>query len=77
MQVPGLPPTMVGKQKVKEWMTKLHGMAASYQLNEEEVGAACLSQSSLDMPPSCVKCYQGDCAMPLLLLWLSWLSAAL
>ncbi|GAB4818989.1 hypothetical protein N2152v2_006035 [Parachlorella kessleri] len=36
-RVPGLPPTMVGKQKAKEWMTKLHGMAASYQLNEEEV----------------------------------------
>lgn len=36
-QVPGLPPNMVGKQKAKEWMSKLHSMAASYELTEEEV----------------------------------------
>lgn len=28
---------MVGKQKAKDWMSKLHSMAASYELSEEEV----------------------------------------
>lgn len=28
---------MAGKQSVRGWMTKLHGMAASYELSEEEV----------------------------------------
>ena len=28
---------MAGKKAVRGWMTKLHGMPASYELNEEEV----------------------------------------
>lgn len=46
-QVTSLPPDMSGKKAVRGWMTKLHGMPASYELNEEEVGrggwAACMN----------------------------------
>ncbi|KAI7845155.1 hypothetical protein COHA_001200 [Chlorella ohadii] len=37
MKVTSLPPDMSGKKAVRGWMTKLHGMPASYELNEEEV----------------------------------------
>ena len=37
MQVSTLPPDMAGKQTTRSWMSKLHGMPASYELTESEV----------------------------------------
>lgn len=37
MKVTTLPPDMAGKKAVRGWMSKLHGMPASYELNEDEV----------------------------------------
>jgi len=36
-QVTTLPPDLAGKKAVRSWMSKLHGMPASYELKEEEV----------------------------------------
>lgn len=37
MKVTTLPPDMAGKKAVRGWMSKLHGMPASYELKEDEV----------------------------------------
>ena len=37
LQVSTLPPDMAGKAKARAWMSKLHGMPASYELSEDEV----------------------------------------
>ena len=37
LKVQNLPPDQPGRQKVKGWMSKLHSMPASYELNEAEV----------------------------------------
>jgi ESCRT-I complex subunit VPS28 len=36
-QVKQLPPDFEGKQKTKEWLSKLHAMPASQDLGEDEV----------------------------------------
>ena len=36
-QVTSLPPDMTGKQSVRSWMSKLHGMPASHELKEDDV----------------------------------------
>ncbi|KDD74910.1 VPS28 protein [Helicosporidium sp. ATCC 50920] len=35
-RVPQLPATLIGKERTKAWLSKLHGMAASYELSQAE-----------------------------------------
>lgn len=36
LQVPTLPPDLPGRLKLKAWVSKLHGLPASYELDEGE-----------------------------------------
>lgn len=56
-QVTTLPPDMAGKKAVRGWMSKLHGMPASYELNEDEV-----RQLLFDLVSGCALAGQGAAA---------------